>query len=37
MVARVLLSNGSFCGSTVLAWSKYATLLTSILYLPTKS
>jgi hypothetical protein len=24
---RVLLSNGCFCGSTVLAWSKYATVL----------
>jgi hypothetical protein len=24
---RVLLGNGCFCGSTVLAWRKYATLL----------
>jgi hypothetical protein len=27
LLLHVLLSNGCFCGSTVLAWSKYATVL----------
>jgi hypothetical protein len=30
---RLLLSNGCFCGSTVLAWSKYVTIFSCFLHL----
>jgi hypothetical protein len=33
---RVLLSRSCFCGSAVLAWSKYAKLITKVCYCLTK-